>query len=220
MLSRRRRTFLRAAAVGGAGYVLGRRLGGVAGPDWHDSADSAASVPIRDLRRFGELVVAVFDGDWSADDAARALRQWATADRRIAVDAIGVLVSDGSGGVVPYLVGPHETQKGAGTGATLGAAAAWATGELPLLGGLAVGAMVGGLVGSLFHRRLDLRPAERARIAQAVHGRAAAVAVVAHRSQAVAVADRLASLGGNVIAPPQPRDSSRSDDATPLWAAQ
>jgi uncharacterized membrane protein len=167
-----------------------------------------------------ELVVAVFDGDWSADDAAQALRQWAGADPRIVVDAIGVLAPDGSGGVVPYLMGPHETQKGAGAGAVLGAAAAWAAGELPLLGGLAVGAVVGGLVGSLFHRGLDLRPAESARIARAMNGREAAVAVVVHRSQAMAVADRLASHGGNVVAALQSRDSSGSGDAARLWAAQ
>jgi uncharacterized membrane protein len=165
-----------------------------------------------------ELVVAVFDGDWSAIDAARALHRWARADRRVLVDAIGILVPDGCGGVVAYLVGPHETHKGAGAGATLGAAAAWATGELSLLGGLAVGAVAGGLVGSLFHRGLDLRRAESARIARALHGRAAAVAVVAHRSQAVAVADRLCSLGGDVIAALRPWDSSHLDDAARRWA--
>jgi hypothetical protein len=55
MLLRRRRPFLRVAAVGGAGYALGRRLGGAQDPDLHDSAAPTASVPIDDLRQLSEL---------------------------------------------------------------------------------------------------------------------------------------------------------------------
>src|SRR4051812_31651700 len=103
------------------------------------------------------LVLAIFQEESPADEAAEALRASGAADR----DAIGVLVLDANGGLRTDKVGARSIGKGAGVGAALA-----------LLGPIGVGAGVlgGAAVGALHHKGLQLTGSDRARIsAELIH---------------------------------------------------
>ena len=70
------------------------------------------------------LVLAFFESEETADGAAGALLGWAKGNRRVQLDAVGVLVKDAQGDVKTHKLGPREGKKGIGVGAVLGAVAA------------------------------------------------------------------------------------------------
>jgi hypothetical protein len=82
-------------------------------------------------------VLAFFDSEDAADQAAKALKDWEKATEYMKVDAIGVLVKDENGEVKEHKLGKRAGKKGMGVGVALGVVAAIPTGGASLLGGAA-----------------------------------------------------------------------------------
>src|SRR5881398_1197309 len=94
-----------------------------------------------------QLVLGFFESEQAADGAAGALRSWAKTNRRVQLEAVGVLVKGDDGNVKTHKLGPREGKKGMGVGAVLGAIAAIVSPGLTLVEGAALGGAGGGLVG-------------------------------------------------------------------------
>jgi hypothetical protein len=129
------------------------------------------------------VVLAIFSNEASADIAASELKESGAARG----DAIGVLALNERGELKTDKIG----KRSAGKGATIGAIAALCT---PI--GLAAGLVGGGLLGSLHHKSLGLDKADRARLGSELQGGKAAVGVLVPVTEAMFMADALASMGG------------------------
>ena len=144
------------------------------------------------------LVLAFFDSETLADGSAESLRAWAKTNRRLQLEAIGVLVKDESGNVKTHKLGPREAKKGLGIGSVLGIVAAIASGGVTLIEGVAAGAVGGGAIGALFHKGLGMSDEDLEEIGMRLDAGHAAVGVLVPANQAPAVAKELESLGGDL----------------------
>jgi uncharacterized membrane protein len=143
-----------------------------------------------------QLVLAFFESEAKADEAADALRAWAKVNKRAQLDSVGVLVKDDKGDVKTHKLGPREGKKGIGVGIVLGVVAAVVSGGVTLAEGVVVGTAGGGVVGSLFHRGLDISAENAEHIASRLDAGHAAVGVLVSVRQAPAVTAELETLGG------------------------
>jgi len=142
------------------------------------------------------LVLAFFENEAAADGAAHALGEWAKDNRRLQLEAVGVLVKDEQGEIKTHKLGPREMGKGLGVGAVLGIVGALASGGLTLLEGAALGGASGGIVGSLFHKGLGMSSQDLSRIGRRLDDGEAAVGVLVPSRQADAISQELEALGG------------------------
>ena len=129
------------------------------------------------------LVLAIFNDEAAADNAAAALKDSGLADG----DAIGLLVADATGQLKEAKVGARSTGKGAGVGAflfVLGPAA------------LGVGLLGGAAAGSLHHKGLGLSDLDRERIGKELTDGRAAVGVLTPFGESSTVTAKLTELGG------------------------
>ncbi len=153
------------------------------------------------------LVLAIFDNEASADEAVAALKSWDKANELVKLGGIGVLVKDENGKIKEHKLGPHQGKKGAGVGLVLGIVAAIPTGGLSLVGGMATGAIGGGVVGSFFHKGFhELKKEDADRIDQELNAGRAAVGVLVEPVDADVVTAQLVKHGGT------PEKLSISDD--------
>lgn len=143
-----------------------------------------------------ESVIALFGSAAVAETAARRVMAWTESNSLARVEALGVLAKGGNGRVSMRKLGPRETRKGAAIGLLAGALSAFASDELTLLQGLAVGAASGGVVGSLFRKDLRLRAETRSRIASRLSPGGAAVLAIVPVRQAAVVTEKLMEYGG------------------------
>jgi uncharacterized membrane protein len=150
------------------------------------------------------LVIAIFDAEAAADEAAESLQRVGAA----ADDAIAVLVLDKDGDLKTHKVGATSGGKGAAAGLVLG-----------LLGpvGIGVGAAGGALLGKLHHKDLGLDDADRERLSAALRGGKAAIGVLADQDELVAVESILVGRGGvteaHELDEAKLRDVAESSDA-------
>lgn len=154
-----------------------------------------------------QLIIALYENEASAQQAAEDLKAWDKANDDVKAGAVGVLVTDGKGGIKQDLTGPRAGGKGAAIGAILGLIAAVPTGGLSLLGGILGGGLGGGIIGSFFHKHLGMSEDERDRLAQEIAGGCAAVGVLAEADEAGAFTAKLIALGG------KPQSYEVSDEA-------
>jgi hypothetical protein len=147
-----------------------------------------------------QIVLAFFDTEDLADQAAAHLKDWDKASEDIRLGAIGVLVKDDKGKIKTHKLGARAGKKGAGVGVILGIIAAILSGGVTLLGGLVGGAMLGGVLGSFVKKGLDLSKEDLARIGAELDGGHAAVGVLVDASEVQLVSDELGSLGGRAEA--------------------
>ncbi|HEY6761763.1 MAG TPA: hypothetical protein VI318_19845 [Baekduia sp.] len=143
-----------------------------------------------------QLVLAFFDTEDAADQAAKALKSWEKATEYMKVDAIGVLVKDDKGQVKESKLGKRAGKRGMGIGVALGVVAAIPTGGLSLAGGVLGGTGGGAAIGEFFHKGLKMSDEDTARIAHELDAGHAAVGVLSWDSDAEAVAKKLKELGG------------------------
>jgi hypothetical protein len=134
-----------------------------------------------------QLVLAMFDSELAADDAAAAMKTWEKATADIKLKSVGVLVLDKDGKLKVDKVGRRSTFKGAGIGIIL----AMVT---PI--GLGAAIIGGAVLGALHHKGLGIPDDERERLAGELLGGKAAVGVVSDVSEAAAISEKLAELGG------------------------
>jgi uncharacterized membrane protein len=142
------------------------------------------------------LVLAFFPNEAGADGAASALRGWARTNKRVQLEAVGVLVQDEGGNVKTHKLGPTESKKGIGVGAVLGVVAGIASGGLTIVEGAALGAGGGGILGLLVHKSLGMTKDDLERIRSRLDDGHAAVGVLVPKNQAPAIVDELEALGG------------------------
>jgi hypothetical protein len=154
-----------------------------------------------------QLIIALYDHEAAAQQAAEELKAWDKANDDVKAGAVGVLVSDGKGGIKQDLTGPRAGGKGAAIGAILGLIAAVPTGGLSLLGGILGGGVGGGVIGSFFHKHLGMSEQERDGLAKEIAGGCAAVGVLADADEAGVFTAKLIALGG------KPKSYDVSDEA-------
>jgi len=137
-----------------------------------------------------QLVLAFFDNEDAADEAAAALKKWDKATDEIKLGNVGVLAKSEGGKVKQHKLGPRSGKKGAGIGLVLGIVAAPFTAGISLLGATAAG----GIFGSAFHKGLPKADVER--ISAELEAGHAAVGALVEKGDAAQVTAKLAELGG------------------------
>ncbi len=135
-----------------------------------------------------QLVLAFFDSEALADQAAAQLKDWDKATEEIKLGNIGVLVKDDKGKIKTHKMGPRKTALWAVIGALVGVL----SGGVTVLGG----AIVGGIFGSFIRKGLGLSKDDLARMSAELDGGKAALAVLVDAAEAQNVSDELAALGG------------------------
>ena len=133
------------------------------------------------------VVLAFFNDEAAADDAAESLKAWYKANGDVKMSAIGVLALDDKGKLKTHKLGKRSVGKGAGIGLLLAVIAP------PTL---LAGVIGGGLLGAFHHKGLGLKGEDRDRIAAQLAGGKAAVGVLASEAESPAVVAKLAELGG------------------------
>jgi hypothetical protein len=152
-----------------------------------------------------QLVLAFFENEAAANDAVNQIKGWDKASKDVKLGAIGILVKDDKGKVKTQKLGARKTK----TGALLFGLAGLLSGGMTVLGG----AILGGVVGSLFRKGLGMSKEDLARIDGNLSGGKAAVAILASPDEAAAVSAKLAELGG------APETHEVSDEAVEEAAA-
>ena len=107
-----------------------------------------------------KLVLAFFDSEDAAAEAAKALKGWEKASECMKVDAIGVLVKDRHGEVKTHKLGSERRRRPRPH-------AAIPTGGLSLVGGV----LGGGVIGEFFHKGLKMTDEDAAHIGRELDGR-------------------------------------------------
>ena len=143
-----------------------------------------------------QLVLAFFDTEDAADQAAKTLKDWGKATEYMKVDAIGVLVKDNDGKVKEHKLGKRAGKRGMGIGVVLGLIAAIPSGGLSLAGGVLGGAAGGGVTGEFFHKGLKMTDEDTARIGREMDAGHAAIGVLTWDFETESVSKKLAGLGG------------------------
>jgi uncharacterized membrane protein len=141
-----------------------------------------------------QLVLAYFESEAAADQAAQALKAWDKASEEIKLGNVGVLAKNDKGEVKQDKLGPRNTRKGAGIGLVLGIVAAPFTAGVSLVG-TTVG---GGVIGALFHKGLPKEDVDR--IGAELEAGHAAVGALVEEGEAGNVTAKLTELGGNAEA--------------------
>ncbi len=135
-----------------------------------------------------QLVLAFFTNEDEAEYAVGQIKNWDKASKEVKLGAIGVLVKDENGKIKTHKLGARKGK----TGAVLFGLAGLLSGGMTVLGG----AVLGGILGSLFHKGLGMSKEDLARIDGDLNGGKAAVAILATADEAPLVSAKLAELGG------------------------
>jgi hypothetical protein len=135
-----------------------------------------------------QLVIAIFENEAAADAAVKEVKDWDRITEDVRLGAIGVLVKDDRGRIKTHKVGSRRTA----TGALLFGLASLLTSGVTLLGGL----LVGGVLGSLFHKGLGLSKEDMARLEAELDGGKAAVGLLVNPEEATPITAFLSALGG------------------------
>jgi predicted flap endonuclease-1-like 5' DNA nuclease/uncharacterized membrane protein len=153
------------------------------------------------------LIVAYFPTVDAADDAGQRLKHWDKEEKEIKLGGMGIL-SMHDGELKTHLVGARAAGTGAKWGAILGATGGLATGIMVaagvLTGGIGIipgaiaGLALGAAGGSLFHKRIGMTDADRARLENHLRSGGAALAVMADAHEVEPTKAEIAALGGAV----------------------
>jgi len=133
------------------------------------------------------VVLAFFNDEADADDAAEQMKAWDKWEDDVKLNAIGVLALDKNGKIKTHKLGRRSVGKGAGIGLVLAVIAP------PTL---LAGVIGGGILGAFHHKGLGVKGSDRDRIAGQLAGGKAAVGILVNEDQAAAVSTRLTQLGG------------------------
>jgi hypothetical protein len=116
-----------------------------------------------------QLVLAFFENEAAADKAVADFKNWDKTSKEIKYGAIGVMVKDEKGKIKTQKLGERRTKGGA----ILFTIAALLSGGI-----LLAGALVGGALGSLFHKGLGMSKEDLERINKELDGGKAAVGIL------------------------------------------
>jgi uncharacterized membrane protein len=143
------------------------------------------------------VVLAYFPGADKADAAANQLKAWDQANDAIKLGGIGILTWQ-EGKMHTRKVGGRQTGSGAKWGTAIGATAGILSGGVTLIGGALVGAASGAVTGALFHKRLGLTDADKARMEEHLRKGGAVLVAMADDNEVEATTKELVGLGGKV----------------------
>lgn len=143
------------------------------------------------------LIVAYFKNEHAAEMAADGLKDWDNACLDIKLGGIGILTMENDA-VKSRMVGGHAAGAGAKWGTILGVAAGIFSGGLSIIGGAVAGLATGALAGALFHKRVGMSDADKARLEAHLKEGGAAIATMASEDAVAATETELTSMGGEV----------------------
>jgi uncharacterized membrane protein len=144
-------------------------------------------------------VIAVFDGEEQAEQAARDLMGWDKANDDIRLGAIGVLTKDPQGEIKTKNFSARKTGKGAKVGVGLGVMAAVFSGGLTLIPTAVGGAVAGGAAGSLWRKRLGLTDDELQQWSSELEDQHAALLVMCDEDEIDPTTEYLKAAGGTPL---------------------
>ena len=144
-----------------------------------------------------QFVWAYFDTFEQADEAARQIVHWDKALADVQLGAVGVIHATDKGKMKTHNYGSHNTRKGAKVGMLLGVLAAFLP-AVTLVGGLASGAVLGGVAGRLSKKKLGLTDQEMARVKDELENGKAVLIVACDEYEVVATKAELENQGGRV----------------------
>ncbi len=156
-------------------------------------------------------VIATFDSQTQAEQAAKDLMGWDKANDDVKLGAIGVLTKNDKGEVKTKNLSQRNTGKGAKIGMGLGVIAAVFSGGLTLIPTALGGALAGGAAGSLFRKGLGMSDEELEKLNADLDGGRAALLVMCDAHEVQATSDYLVAAGG--------RPQSHAIDAAELEKA-
>jgi uncharacterized membrane protein len=143
-----------------------------------------------------QAVIASFDSQAQAEQAAKDLMGWDKANDDVKLGAIGVITKDDKGEIKTKNYSQRKTGKGAKVGAGLGVIAAVFSGGLTLIPTAIGGAIAGGAAGSLFRKGLGMSDEELQQLSSELDGGRAALLVMCDAGEVQATSDYLAAAGG------------------------
>jgi hypothetical protein len=141
------------------------------------------------------VIISYFDNKEAATEAAQALKSWDKANDDIKLGGIGILTWENEK-IKTRLVGNRATGTGAKWGVILGVAAGVLSGGVTVLGGALVGVAGGALMGTLFHKNLGLKDADKQNLQQHLQSGGAVVVVMADAIEVEPTKAELMRLGG------------------------
>jgi len=144
-----------------------------------------------------QFVWALFDTFDQADEAARQIEKWDKALVDIKLGPIGVIHATEEGKMKTHNYGPRNTRKGAKVGMLLGVMAALLP-AVTLVGGLATGAVLGGITGRLSKKKLGLTDEDLARVKEELDNGKAILIVACDDYEVEATEAELKNLGGQI----------------------
>lgn len=143
-------------------------------------------------------VLASFDSQAQAEQAAKDLMGWDKANDDVKLGAIGVLTKDDKGEIKTRNYSQRNTGKGAKVGMGLGVIAAVFSGGLTLIPTAIGGAVAGGAAGTLFRKGLGMSDEELQTLSSDLDGGRAALLVMCDASEVQPTSEYLTSAGGKV----------------------
>jgi hypothetical protein len=147
-----------------------------------------------------QAVIATFDSQAQAEQAAKDLMGWDKANDDVKLGAIGVLTKDDKGEIKTHNYSQRKTGKGAKVGMGLGVIAAIFSGGLTLIPTAIGGALAGGAAGTLFRKGLGMSEEELQQLGSDLDGGHAALLVMCDAGEVQATSEYLTSAGGQVQA--------------------
>jgi len=148
----------------------------------------------------GSLVLAIFENEAAAKSVADWLNEWQKTQGDLEdtkLQAMAILTASEDGEIKSHRVGKHATSSGAKWGLAIGALAGLLTGGLTVIGGLAAGALLGGVGGRFVHKGLGIHEAELEELRDKLCSGRQALAEVVEEKRAQAVTAQLRDLGAD-----------------------
>jgi uncharacterized membrane protein len=149
-----------------------------------------------------QAVIATFENDAAAEQAAHDLREWDKANDDIKLGAIGLVSKNAKGEIQTKNYSARSTGKGAKVGMGLGVLAAVFTGGVSLIPGVVGGAVAGGAAGSLHRKGLGFSDEELQQLSSDLDGGHAALLVMCNDDEVAATSEYLTAAGGKPRAHP------------------
>jgi uncharacterized membrane protein len=145
-----------------------------------------------------QAVIASFDSQAQAEQAAKDLMGWDKANDDVKLGAIGVLTKDDKGEIKTHNYSQRNTRKGAKVGMGLGVIAAVFSGGLTLIPTAIGGALAGGAAGTLFRKGLGMSDEELQALSTDLDGGRAALLVMCDANEVQPTSEYLTAAGGKV----------------------
>ena len=145
-----------------------------------------------------QAVIASFDSQAQAEQAAKDLMGWDKANEDVKLGAIGVLTKDDKGEIKTRNFSQRNTRKGAKVGMGLGVIAAVFSGGLTLIPTAIGGAIAGGATGTLFRKGLGMSDEELQQLSSDLDGGRAALLVMCDASEVQPTSEYLTAADGKV----------------------